>query len=55
LKSKHLLVVIVASKIKKINWQHAKKNLKSLEVIAIIILYSSLDKREKICYHSSKK
>lgn len=55
LKSKHLSVVSFGGKIKKINRQHAKKNLKSLEVIAIIILYSSLDKRENICYHSSKK
>ena len=55
LKSKHLSVVSFGGKIKKINWQHAKKTLKSLEVIAIIILYSSLDKRENICYHSSKK
>lgn len=55
LKSKHLSVVSVDGKIRKINWQHAKKTLKSLEVIAIIILYSSLDKRENICYHSSKK
>lgn len=55
LESKQLIVVIVDEKINKINWQHAKKNLKSLEVIAIIILYSSLDKRENICYHSSKK
>ena len=51
----HLSVVTIGAKIDKINWQHAKKNLKSLEVIAIIILYSSLDKRENICYHSSKK
>ena len=48
-------VVSFGGKIRKIYWQHAKKTLKSLEVIAIIILYSSLDKRENICYHSSKK